>query len=278
MKIHKSNLLITLAFSVLAFGVGFGISYHQDSVRVGEFGQLVWFHLNYAEELKDDMAVIDWSKNLQKFDDVLVFQATNDKKVMAEGGNRNFLPPLNKEGVYFSLPPRWVFHKEMMNFEKKKKELTVVYRVWPGPVNWGFFSFILCFVTGLGTTGLASLFLPVKTSQPSPAVALLKPKVTQSDIRPQNIPHSKNEKPFLFLDKNYVIQQVTPEAARLLQRSPDDLLNGHLFDLNPEPSLMQAIEKAEEVKLLNPFLTNPKISASLKSDPNGTLVFLESAE
>ena len=105
-----------------------------------------------------------------------------------------------------------------------------------------------------------------------------RPKVIPTEIRPQKNPDSKNEKPFLFLDRNYVIQQVTPEAARLLKRNLDDLLNGHLFDLNPEPSLMQAIEKAEEAKLSKPFLTNPNLTAFLKPDPNGTLLYLESIE
>ena len=278
MIIRKPNLLITLAFSILAFVAGFGISYQQDFSRAGEFGQLAWLHLIYAEELKDDMAVIDWSKNLQKFDSVLAFRAMTDKKVIVEGGNRNFIPPLKKEDVYFSFPLRWVFHKEMMNFEKKDEELTVVYQVWPGPVIYGFFTFILCFVTGLGATGLTSFFLPVKTSQSSPAIVVPKPKVIPTEIRPQKNPDSKNEKPFLFLDRNYVIQQVTPEAARLLKRNLDDLLNGHLFDLNPEPSLMQAIEKAEEAKLSKPFLTNPNLTAFLKPDPNGTLLYLESIE
>jgi hypothetical protein len=200
------------------------------------------------------------------------------KKVMAVGGNRNFLPALKKEGVDFSLPLRWIFHKKMVNFDKKSEELTIVYQVWPGPVIWGFFMFIFCFVTGLGTTGLASLFSQEITSRPSPTVAVSKPKVIPTEIRPQNSPYSKNEKPFLFLDKNFVIQQVTPEAARLLRRNLEDLLNGHIFDLNPEPSLMQAIEKAEETKLLKPFLTNPQLSAFLKPDPNGTLLYLESTE
>jgi hypothetical protein len=275
MTFRKPDLLITLAFSILAFGAGFGISYQQDFAHAGELGQMAWLHLIYAEELKDDMAVIDWSKNLQKFDDVLVLQAMTDKKVIAEGGNRNFLPTLKKDGVYFSFPHRWDFHKETMNFEKKNEGLTVVYQLWPGPIIWGLLAFSLCLVTGLGTTGLASLFSPAKISKPPLTVSLPKPKVAQAANRPQNIAHLKSEKPFLFLDKNYVIQQVTPEAARLLNQNSDDLLNGHLFDLNPAPNLMQAIEKAEETKLLSPFLINPNLSAFLKPDPNGTLLYLE---
>jgi hypothetical protein len=274
--VQKSNSLICFVFSLLAFGVAFGISYQQDLIRVQEVGQLAWLHLVYAEELKDDMAIIDWSKNLQKINGVLAFQATNDSKVAAEGGNRSFLPVSAKEGVSYSFPAKWVFHIEMTTAEKKDKGLTLVYYVWPGPLQWGLFTFLFCFITGIGATVLPAYFSPAKIQQPLLSPIVPKPVGVASLVRPQN--SSSRDKPFVFLDKNYVIQQVSPEAAKLLQRNTTDLMNGHLFDLDPEPSLMQAIEKAEDAKLLKPFLSHPKLSAILKPDPNGTILFLESTE
>ena len=45
-----------------------------------------------------------------------------------------------------------------------------------------------------------------------------------------------------------------------------------------DKAAMQAIEKAEEANLSSPFLTNPKLSAFIKPDPNGTLLYLENIE
>ncbi len=278
MMIHKPNLLIPLTFSILAFVSGFGISYQQDIARVKEVGQLAWLHLEYAEELKDDMAIIDWSKNLQKLDGILAFQALNDTKLIAEGGNRNFLPAVKKLGVSYLFPAKWIFDTELTNADKMRKEFTMVYRAWPGPLIWGLFTFLLCFVVGVVTPVLAAFFSPVNILKPPPSPTVSKPKVILPAVQPQNPSPSKNEKPFLFLDKNYVIQQVTPEAAKLLRRNADDLVNVHLFDLDPDPSLMQGIEKAEETKILKPILSNPNLSAFLKPDPNGTLLYLESVE
>ena len=68
------NLLLLVLLALIAFIVSFGVAYQQDEARVMDFGKLAWAHLSYAEELKDDMAVIDWSKNLEKMDTIRAFQ------------------------------------------------------------------------------------------------------------------------------------------------------------------------------------------------------------
>ena len=52
------GLALLLFSPLLAFGLGFTFAYQQDQLRVSELGRIAWLHFQYAEELKDDMAVI----------------------------------------------------------------------------------------------------------------------------------------------------------------------------------------------------------------------------
>ncbi len=81
----RHPLIRLLLFSTLAFASGFGLAYRQDRIRAEEIGRLTWSHFSYAEELKDDMAVIDWSNDMKNLDGLRVFQADLNSKVIAEG-------------------------------------------------------------------------------------------------------------------------------------------------------------------------------------------------
>lgn len=276
--IPPSKLILAqlLLLSLLAFGFGFFISFRQEKNRVLEEGQLAWLHLTYALDLRDDMAVIDWSKNLEALEGVSAFQAKAGPKILAEGGNRDYLEPVAGPGIYFLPPSRWIFFQRGTRGRQDPREFTFVDASSPGPLLWGFFGFAACLAGSIISVWLFAGFSP-PTDSPSGASAK-KPEPGEGPllIRPAVPTAALEKRPFLFLDKQFVIQEVSPEASLLLQRDSADLLQGHIFDLKPDPSLMKAMEKNEEVKLLTPFLSYPHLLVFLKPDPNGTLLFLES--
>lgn len=233
---------------------------------------MAWAHLHYALELKDDMAVIDWSKNLEKMDSVLAFKATVDSRSIAEGGNRNLLPTGNTMGPTYRFPTDWVFVIGGAAGSASPKELTVIFRFGPGPPGWGFLMGGMALLAGILGLFMMPAGIPERlspTTDPKPSKPLPK-----KNLNP--VPSKMDtQKPYLFLDKNYVIQQTTPEAAKLFQKTIESLLNSHLLDLEPNPALMSAIERSEEVHLESAFASQPKLSVSIKTDPNGTLLFLE---
>jgi hypothetical protein len=262
----------------LGFSLGFGVSFYQDQERVLEMGRMAWTHLHYALELKDDMAVIDWSKNLEKMDSVLAFKATADSKPVAEGGNRNFLSTGTAAGPVYRFPSHWVFTIGSPSNSAAPKELTVVFKFRPGPPGWGFLMGGLALLTGIIGLFLMPAGIPERSFSPHPATDAQSPKPSpKKNIEPEPS-KTDPQKPYLFLDKNYVIQQSTPEAAKLFQKTVENLLNVHLLDLEPDPTLMSAIGKSEEVRLKSAFTSRPHLSVSLKTDPNGTLLFLEVVE
>ena len=274
----KSILWLRLLLPLSAFTFGFFISYQQDRIRVSEVAQMAWLHWSYASDLKDDMAVIDWSKNMEGMDNILAFQASMGPKIVVEGGNQNYLPAHPEDGVSLETSGRWVTLRSTQKDPLHSRKLILVYHSFPSPLFWGFF--------GLAVS-LLSLWLGWVRSKgcPSPQNNPVKRLSHEASSRPAAPPVFPSDpsaieknRPLMFIDKHFLIQQVTPEAALLLQKTSSDLLGRHLFDLKPAPRLMQALDGNEEVKLLNPFLSNPLISVILKPDRNGTLMFLERVE
>ena len=265
-------------FSFFAFGFGFLISFQQEQHHVLEVGQLAWFHLCSALDLKDDMALMDGSKNLESMENILAFQMKVGSKIVASGGNDHFIPAAAGLGAAFDPPSRWNFLERSGRDPKNPRELTLVLHSAPGPFFWGFFGFASSLLTSL-------VLLRLRRGMASSHELSEAPRETNPRFppeigvaRPTDFATVENNRPYLFLDKNFVIQQVSPEAAILLLKNSKDLIHCHLFDLKPDPQLIQAMERNTEVKLLIPFLSHPQLSVFLKPDPQGTLLFLECGE
>lgn len=215
-------LLVLLSF--IAFIASFCIAYQQDAARVTELGKLAWAHLSYAEELKDDMAVIDWSKNLEKMDTMRAFQATVNSKGIAKGGNQDYLPATVSEGVSYLFPSDWSFCVISPKGLQSQVELTMIFKTWPGPFFWGLFTFFACLICGC-VWGL-SVF-SVRAGPPKMKTVLMEtsgppiapPPSAQPMAKPIGTALEKNTS-YLFIDRNYVIRQVSPEAAGLLKKKP----------------------------------------------------------
>jgi hypothetical protein len=267
--------LLSLVFSFLAFFT----AYQQDVARVSSLGQLAWAHLSYAEELKDDMAVIDWSKNLENLEDIRAFQVTSNSKVIAEGGNRNCLPTTSAPGVTYRFPSDWNFQTIASKGPLSPMEFTLVLHSGPSPFLLGLFSFFASWVVGYGTA-----FLSHPTPAPSSKKILVPydphdsqaplPSAVRPAIGPSTDSTARKEACF-FIDKNYVIRQASAEVAGCLQKKVEELLGRHLIDLAPDPLLIQAFEKGTETKILKPFPAYPDVSATVKPQPDGYLLILE---
>jgi hypothetical protein len=274
----KSRFFFLSILSFFAFGAGFTISYQQDQIHVLELGQIIESHLNYALEMKDDMAMIDWSKNLEKLNHILAYRAFVNSKVAVEGGNRNLISGDIVEGISYKFPSDWVFRQAFHGTPQASQEMVFYYHSPTGPFRWGFLNFIVCYLTG----GLVWFFAPKgKIAVPNPGSKIEKKKnqpIQTLDVKPTPINSPPGSKPFLFLDKNYVIQQISYEAAQILNKEFSTLDKRHFVELQPDPKLMAAIDKAEAGKFSNPFLDHSDLTVSVKPELNGTILFFEPSE
>ena len=273
----KIRFVFFLALLILIFTLGFFLSFARDQSRARDTGRLAWSHLIYVLDLKDDMAVVDWSKNLETLEIVAAFRVKSAGKVVIDGGNLEFLPAAVPEGVSFRAPDRWIFEQREEKAGREPREFVMALHFHPGPLLWGLFGLTACLLSywfnrGSGKQALQS---PEGGTAHSEGGSRTSPPPPHPPTSPSQVPSGL---PYLFLDKHYVIQQISPEASALLQRPSSDLLQGHLFDLEPDPLLMEALSKNQEVKLLKSFKSYQHLSAVLKPDQNGTLVFLERIE
>jgi hypothetical protein len=280
----KSNISLpqpvtffAILFPLFAFGFSLSFSYQQEKNFVFELGRLTWFHFLYAKSLKDDMAIIDWSKNLENIKNVKAFQVTENSKSIAEGGNKEILPILQAEGVSYLFPTSWFFKISSQKDPQSRLEFFLVYQTQPGCLFWGVFAFIVGFtpfwvmkIFGLAPypkknpEPVSSHQERVDTISPNPLKFLtLQTQIQQADT------------PFIFIDKDYVVQQVTPKALELLKRDPFFVEKKHLIDLSPDQTLINAMKAGKEVKILTPFLNHPGLSISIKPNSDGFLLTLE---
>src|ERR1700752_1919282 len=98
---HKPFWPLLLALSALAFVLGVGLSLYQDQERFAELGGLTQGHLTYALQLRDDMAVIDWAKALERSPSVIVFQTKGSSGNLAQGGNQALFPASVNDGLTY---------------------------------------------------------------------------------------------------------------------------------------------------------------------------------
>jgi hypothetical protein len=205
--------------------------------------------------------------------------------VTAEGGNQDFLTHPVAEGIGYLFPFDWSYRVTSKVDPQNVKEFLLVYNPWPGSLLWGLTSFFSSFFAGFvvmvlqtknlkmiphktlaiqsGNDFTQPLTTPIPRANPSPLIQMETPS---------------DDKPFLLVDKGLIILKASTQAATLLDKNLNSLNTGHLIDLKPHPLLIQAIENAEEGKFSNPFAEHPHISAFVKRDTKGCLIFLENQE
>ena len=137
----KSLWTIVSVIALAAAAFGFIFSYQDEQTRFSEMGLLAQSHLNYALQLKDDMALIDWSKGLEKLPSVSAFQAVSDTKVIAEGGNKQLCPSVLTDGVSFRFPYCWIVQTSLRKDSATPIALTLVFQNLRGPLFWSLLLF-----------------------------------------------------------------------------------------------------------------------------------------
>jgi hypothetical protein len=273
-RTSKSTWIVLLTVALAASILGFTLSYQDEQTRFSEMGSLAELHLIYALQLKDDMALIDWSKGLEKLRSVLTFQARVDSKLVAEGGNQLMCPSVSVDGLSFHFPYQWMVHYSFHKDSATSGDLTVVFQDFRGPLFWGIFLFAVTLTTGWIFIRWAVL---QKSNQPSIA-SITAPKVKTEKMAKPMVPVMNKKSFTLALDHDYMISEVTPLAAQALNRQTTDLVGIHFLDLSPDPSVMKAIAEAKETKLLKPFPSHPHLSAFIRPVSEGTVLILETEE
>jgi hypothetical protein len=269
----KLQWIIVLTLSLTSGALGFCLSYQEDQTRFYEMNWVAESHLIYALQLKDDMALIDWSKDLEKLPSVLTFQARSGSKVVADGGNKDMCPLVSSNGLSFDFPYRWTIHSMLNKESATPTDLTIVFQDFHGPLLWAICLFAVCFATGLILIKLKAV---PKVNLPVPAPSV--PAIPPSSVAQPVVLKVDEKSLTLVLDADYMICQVTPLAAKALDKPMSDLLGSHFLDLSPDPSMMKMISEAKETKFLKPFPSHPYLSALIRPVPEGTVLVLKSGE
>ncbi len=266
----KLQWIIVITLALAAGALGFYLSYQEEQTRFSEISAVAESHLIYALQLKDDMALIDWSKDIEKLPSILTFQALSGSKVVAEGGNQTLCPIVSSDGLSFDFPYRWTFHSTFNKESGTLANLTMVFQDFRGPLLWAGCLFWVSFATGLI---LILLKIMPKTNSPAPDSDT--PTIQTKVVVKTSVLKVDDKSSTLALDADYVISQVTPLAAKALDRQISDLVGSHFLDLSPDPSVMSVIEEAKETEFLKPFPSHPHISALIHPMPEGTLLVLK---
>lgn len=266
----KLQRIIVLTLSLTAGTLGFYLSYQEEQTRFSEMTAIAESHLIYALQLKDDMALIDWSKSLEKLPSILAFQARSGSKVMAAGGNEQVCPILSTDGFSFNFPYRWTVHSTFNKTSGTPTDLTIVFQDFHGPILWAICLFGVSFATGFILIRLKVL---PKTNLPTPHSEV--PAIQTTAVANPSVLKVDDKSSSLMLDADYMISQVTPLAAKALGRTISDLVGSHFLDLSPDPSVMKVIEEAKETDFLKPFPAQPYLSALIRPLPEGTLLVLK---
>ena len=240
----SAAMVVALAASLSAFV----IAYRQGIVLAAQTAALSRFHLHYALSLQDDMGVIDWAKSLEKQEPVLAFQARVNGKVIAEGGNRNYLPVSPREGIQYVFPATWLYYgREPLSAPGSGgfEELILVCRDATGAFPLALVVLFACTLTALLIRAAGA----AKDAVPPPAVI---PPALEKNPQPSSPPPSPLEgefadpdRAFLFLDKQFIIRKASPRAVLLMDRPLENLQDAHLLDtthLDIEAAVARALE------------------------------------
>ncbi len=264
-----------LGIGLISFLSGFWLTYQKDRLAAGEEAQLALSHFVYALQMKDDLAVIDFSHQLEKLESVVAFQALLDSKPICAGGNRGALANPCAPGVHFFVPSRWVCVQTMDKGQGHSLSWMLILRLNPGPIVVG----MGCWLGSLMTSLLIWFLVSGKNNSPETPKEMSPPQKglrhKTDDSRKLDGLSAFTGKPYLLLDDNYVVIKVSPEALPLLGKAESELLNSHLIDLNPSPLLTESMQKGGTHGISNAFMSLANLNATPHPVPQGIILVLE---
>ncbi len=266
-------LFVGIAF-ILLFAGGYGLAYSLSYDRAASEAQLSIDHLSYILEVKDDMGLIDWSKSIEKLDDLLAYDVLINGVSKISGGNKTLVPQNLAEGLSFHFPAQWNF---LWNPANKTYETVFVFESTPSPWIGGL---------GLSLFGLAGWFgcfiylrgTLQKTEQPlSPLpnnkhVATEGPDLTSKTQPPPS--KARSTLPYLVVNNNFNITEFSPSLTDVFTFF-NPATHNFFLDLEPTEELLNRMEIREEGHVPNAFKSLKGRGATLKTLEEDLLLILE---
>ncbi|HVZ81397.1 MAG TPA: PAS domain-containing protein [bacterium] len=236
--------------------------------------QVLQDHLRYILRSGDDMGAIDWGKSLESMEQTRVFRVTRNDTPILSGGNQSLLPRPGNDGDRFLFPDS-ILHEASFTGEDNAQyhfilELAPLLDPWKTASSCGLLTFLL----GLCFLMLPSRYRPV----PDPIPGSLPASTPSVPGREIHVPLPALSAGHLLIDPHFNIRGTGPAVAELLGLPGKDLLNGHLLDLYPDPSLLQAMETREKQKVIGAFPKAPALQVTLEPVNEGHLLLLEPME
>jgi hypothetical protein len=260
---------------MVLFALVFWFTLELDLRHDSALAQAVKSHLLYSLRAKDDMGTIDWGKALESTPGVKAFSVSKDGSPIVVGGNQQIIPAQSSDGSRFKAPSSILYETAFSIEGTGKFRFVVISEPLLDPWKSAGLSSLLFLLLG-------SFFLlrkqkvdPQPTSNPITKEQKEKSRVPE-DLRP--VPENRSQglpTNGLLLDPQFKILRFGPKTPALLGLSAENLSNGHLLDLLPDPSLLQAFEKAEKQKILGAFPKAPRLSIALEPTQEGFLLTLE---
>lgn len=276
---ERPSPLNTALLSLLPMAALFGLVFWRilllDLEHSSRLGQGLTDHLSYALRLKDDMGSIDWGKSLEADPRIKVFAVTKDGAGILSGGNLRMVPGAGPAGVRFQFPDSIVYETDLVTEGGSK-------------VHFVFLSEPL--LDPWKAAGLSALWVPIfgffflswrpRTRGPVPENSSDKVKAPVK-VKTQDPTPSPNEDlppGGLSIDPHFKVLQWGSRVPELLGRPAQELASGHLLDLFPDPTLLQAIENKEKQKIFEAFMKTPGLMATVEPTPEGFLLVLKRTE
>jgi len=268
-KIAKTLPLLGFALSLVLFSCGFFLAYHQDAREAEKFSHIAFSHFSQSRLARDDMGLIDWARDLEYSEGVLAFKAAQGGKILAKGGNQNFIPFSSIPGTRFVLPSTWITRLGSENDSQGRETFDLALALWPGPLLWGLF--------GLGAAWTMGAFVfwgLSRAAGPMEEMKTQEPPVWAREFE-NPLPTPSAESLFLFLDSNCVVRNASPTATKLFGEKHPALMGLHLLDLKPHPSVIKAIGEKSPQELKNAFPAFPSIVLTLEVLPEGFMFVIK---
>lgn len=271
----KSSLWL-LAPALILFALVFWFTLQLDLRNDSAVAQALKNHLLYSLRSKDDMGTIDWGKALDSTSWVKAFSVSKDGSPIVMGGNQQIIPAQGPGGSRFEIPNSILYETEFSVDGASKFHFVFISEPLLDPWKSAGLSSLLFLFLGSFFMLRKPTIYPQPVSSPTPKDQKSISPLTR-DLRP------KPEKQFqglppngLLVDPQFKILRFGNKTPELLGLSGENLSNGHLLDLLPDPSLLQAFEKPEKQKLFGAFPKAPGLSIDLEPTQEGFLLTLES--
>jgi len=227
--------------------------------------------LAYILQVKDDMALIDWSKTLEKTDDCLACDIREGGQSKLSVGNKAFLPSGLNQGQSFQFPSQWSFGWKSPN---TPYEALLVFEAKPIPWVWGlafgmgsslfYFGLRFYFQRFIGKEITSSALPETRMEFPSHALVRTGPSAVSA-------PDTRH--PFLLVSKEPEILESSNSINSIFPFfQPGSTI---LFDLEPSPELLDLIQEGKMGRVENAFKKAPGQGATVKSSESGIFLVLE---